>query len=80
MFYLKSIAINREQLGDRHPSTATSLLNLATFYHGIQQNQKALLFIQEAIQIYTQTLGNEHPVTQNANGWLQGIQQAISNQ
>jgi len=71
-----ALEICKSELGDRHPDTAGSLLNLAALYYNTQQNQKALSFIQEALQIYIPTLGNEHPTTQNANGWLQLIQQA----
>ena len=78
--YESALEIRRSELGDRHPNTATSLLNLAALYYNTQKYQKALIFIQEALQVYIPTLGNEHPTTQNANGWLQGIQQAISNQ
>ena len=75
-----ALEIRRSELGDRHPDTAGSLFNLAALYYNTQKYQKALIFIQEALEIYIPTLGNEHPTTQKANGWLQGIQQAISNQ
>jgi tetratricopeptide (TPR) repeat protein len=80
LLYESALEIRRSELGDRHPSTASSLFNLAAIYYNTQKYQKALIFIQEALQIYIPTLGNEHPTTQNANGWLQGIQQAITNQ
>ena len=78
--YESALEIMRSELGDRHPHTAGSLFNLAALYYNTQKYQKALIFIQEALEIYIPTLGNEHPTTQNANDWLQKIQQAISNQ
>ena len=80
LLYLESMKIWKEQLGDRHPDTATGLNKLAVLYYNTHQYQKALAFIQEALPIYIQTLGSTHPATQNANGWLQAIWQAIANQ
>ena len=67
----------RELLGNGHPSVAASLFNLAALYYNTQRYSEALQSIQLAIQIYQQTIGNEHPTTQSALNWLQAIQNAI---
>ena len=73
---LQSLTLWQELLGDRHPSVAGSLFNLAELYYNTQRYSEALQSIQHAIQIYGQTLGTEHPATQNALNWLQLIQNA----
>jgi len=55
---------------------ATSLNNLAALYHDTQRPAEALQAIQRAVEIYQQTLGIEHPDTQNALGVLQIIREA----
>ncbi|MEL7069180.1 MAG: tetratricopeptide repeat protein [Cyanobacteria bacterium J06581_3] len=75
--YLDALEISKAELGDRHPSTANSLLNLATLYHDTQQHQQALKLIQQALDIYVPVLGIDHPSTQNTIGWRETIQQAL---
>jgi Tetratricopeptide repeat len=53
-------------------------LNLAALYYQTERSGQALPLIQRAIQIYTQTLGADHPHTQAAQSWLQPIQQAVA--
>ncbi|MGB3574470.1 MAG: tetratricopeptide repeat protein, partial [Phormidesmis sp.] len=76
--YLDALAISKAELGDRHPDTASSLLNLAALYYNTQRHQQALDHIRQALDIYIPALGADHPTTQAANSWLQLIQQAIN--
>ncbi len=75
--YVEALEIRKAELGDRHPSTATSLFNLAALYHNTQRHQQALDHIQQALDIYIPALGADHPTTQAAASWLQRIQQAV---
>jgi tetratricopeptide (TPR) repeat protein len=74
----RALTISQTELGDRHPNTASTLFNLAALYYNTQQHQQARSFIQQALQIYIPTLGDDHPTTQAAYSWLQAIQQAIA--
>lgn len=76
--YQQALEIRRTELGDRHPSTATTLLNLAVLYHQTQRSAQALFFIKQALAIYIPILGHDHPNTQLANCWLQTIELALS--
>ncbi|MEL7330755.1 MAG: tetratricopeptide repeat protein, partial [Cyanobacteria bacterium J06560_2] len=78
--YLEALAISKAELGERHPDTAGSLFNLAALYYQTQRFRPALDCIQVALEIYTPTLGPDHPTTQAANSWLQGIEKALSEQ
>ncbi|TRV63677.1 MAG: CHAT domain-containing protein [Microcystis panniformis Mp_MB_F_20051200_S9] len=49
--YKQALAISKQQLGDNHPDTATSLNNLA------------LLYYKQALAISKQQLGDNHPDT-----------------
>ncbi|MEL7359217.1 MAG: tetratricopeptide repeat protein, partial [Cyanobacteria bacterium J06560_6] len=75
--FIEALDIRKAELGDRHPDTASSLLNLAALYHNTQQHQRALKLIQQALDIYVPVLGADHPSTQNAIGWRETIQQPL---
>ena len=70
----QALSLRQELLGERHPDVAGSLYNLAALYYNTQRYREALQSIQLTIQIYEQTIGNEHPTTQAALSWLQAIQ------
>jgi tetratricopeptide (TPR) repeat protein len=50
-------------LGADHPSTATSLNNLAGLYRSIGKYSEALPLYERALQIREQQLGADHPNT-----------------
>ncbi|MGB3299597.1 MAG: tetratricopeptide repeat protein, partial [Phormidesmis sp.] len=50
--YVEALEICKAELGDQHPDTASSLFNLAALYHQTQRHQKALSYIQQALNIY----------------------------
>ncbi len=49
--------------GAEHPHTAESLNNLAEIHWALAQPEKALHFLQRALNIYENVLGPEHPET-----------------
>ncbi|WP_353572445.1 tetratricopeptide repeat protein, partial [Candidatus Albibeggiatoa sp. nov. BB20] len=50
-------------LGKQHPDYATSLNNLASLYDAQGQYQQALPLYEQAIDIFVNALGEEHPNT-----------------
>jgi len=63
---LQSLDIRKRQLGDDHPDVASSLNNLAVLYESQGKYLEAEDLAQQALVIYQNRLGNEHPNTQNA--------------
>ena len=61
--YVRALAICEEQLGERHPNTATSLNNLGLLYYNQGKNEEAERLYVRALAIYEQSLGKEHPST-----------------
>ncbi|MTJ23301.1 tetratricopeptide repeat protein, partial [Dolichospermum sp. UHCC 0352] len=64
--YLQSLDIRKRQLGDDHPDVAQSLNNLALLYESQGKYSEAKNLAKQALVIYQNRLGNEHPNTQNA--------------
>ena len=62
--YQRALSITEEQLGASHPSTATSLNNLAGLYESQGKYTEAEPLYQRAVQISFASLGMEHPQTQ----------------
>ena len=62
---MQSLDIRKRQLGDDHPSVATSLNNLALLYESQGKYSEAEDLAKQALVIYQNRLGNEHPDTQN---------------
>ncbi|MEI7854016.1 MAG: tetratricopeptide repeat protein, partial [Planctomycetota bacterium] len=60
---IEALKIRRETLGDKHPSTATSINNLALLYKAQAQYAKAEPLYLEALKIRRETLGDKHPDT-----------------
>jgi tetratricopeptide (TPR) repeat protein len=56
----------QRSLGDRHPSTASSVWNnLAALYKSMGQYERALLLCESALEIYRSELGDRHPGYRN---------------
>ncbi|MDQ2888143.1 MAG: tetratricopeptide repeat protein [Chloroflexota bacterium] len=61
--YQRALAIREQQLGALHPSTATSLGNLAALYRAQGKYEQAEPLYQRALTIREQQLGAQHPNT-----------------
>jgi tetratricopeptide (TPR) repeat protein len=61
--YESALEICKSELGDRHPSTATSLNNLAVLYYNTDRFSEASQAMTEALHIFEQVLGMEYPHT-----------------
>ncbi|MDM8526901.1 tetratricopeptide repeat protein [Anaerolineales bacterium HSG24] len=64
-YYEKALEIRREVLGQRHPSTATSLNNLGVLCYYQGQLNEAIDFIGQALAIEEVVLGANHPSTKS---------------
>ena len=60
---MRALQIREQQLEAEHPSTATSLNNLALLYERQGKYEQAEPLYERALQIYEQQLGAEHPST-----------------
>ena len=65
-------------LGDEHPDVASSLWNLGAMRYQQQQFAEAEELLLEALPIYQQALGADHPNTQSLLSWLNAVQTALS--
>jgi tetratricopeptide (TPR) repeat protein len=61
--YVRSLAIYEKQLGTEHPTTASSLNNIAILYYLMGRFEGAELLYVKALAIYEKHLGAEHPDT-----------------
>nr|NCR60363.1 CHAT domain-containing protein [Microcystis aeruginosa LL13-06] len=61
--YKEALAIRKQQLGDNHPDTATSLNNLAALYESQGRYSEAEPLYKQALAIIKQQLGDNHPDT-----------------
>ncbi|WP_238560451.1 CHAT domain-containing protein [Microcystis aeruginosa] len=59
----QALAIYKQQLGDNHPVTATSLNNLALLYKSQGRYSEAEPLYKQALAIFKQQLGDNHPDT-----------------
>jgi hypothetical protein len=64
-------------LGERHPDTAASLNNLATFYYATDRLPEAAQMMAGVVEIFEQLLGPKHPNTITVKENLAMIQQAM---
>ncbi|NCT46099.1 MAG: tetratricopeptide repeat protein, partial [Microcystis aeruginosa G11-09] len=71
--YNRSLAIRKQQLGDNHPDTATSLNNLAGLYYSQGRYSEAEPLYKQALAIRKQQLGDNHPDTAKSFGNLAGL-------
>jgi Tetratricopeptide repeat len=76
--YVRSLAISEEQLGANHPSTATSLNNLAGLYESTGRYLEAEPLYVRSLQIAENILGANHPNTQIIRENLEIIRQQLS--
>ena len=78
--YKRSLQIRETQLGADHPSTATSLNNLAALYESMGRYSEAEPLYLRTLEIWTKSLGENHPDTQMAWGNFRYLlQQALAN-
>ncbi len=61
--YKQALAIRKQQLGDNHADTATSLNNLALLYQSQGRYSEAEPLLKQALAIIKQQLGDNHPST-----------------
>jgi tetratricopeptide (TPR) repeat protein len=61
--YVRSLEISEKQLGGEHPSTATSLNNIATLYESMGRYEEAEPLYVRSLKIREKHLGAEHPST-----------------
>src|SRR5947207_2357334 len=71
--YQRVLAIEEQELGTTHPSTATTLNNLATLYDAQGQYKEAEPLYQRALAIRKQALGPTHPDTAESLSNLAGL-------
>ena len=74
--YQQALAIMREQLGEQHPHTATSLNNLAVLYKAQGRYDEAEPLYQQALAITRERLGEQHPDTATSLNNLAVLYQA----
>jgi len=73
--YEGALEIRKTELGDRHPSTATSMNNLAGLYSLMGQYDRALPLYKVAVSLFEELLGYEHPNTKVFQGNLKMARQ-----
>jgi Tetratricopeptide repeat len=61
---MRALSILEQQLGAEHPSTASSLNNLALLYKNQKRYAEAELLYRRASAILMQQLGADHPPIQ----------------
>src|SRR5450755_3445886 len=71
--YVRALAICGQQVGPQHPTTATSLNNLALLYDNQGKYEQAEPLYQRALAIYEQQLGAQHPTTATSLNNLAGL-------
>ena len=59
--YFQTLAIYKETLGEKHPTYATGLNNLAIFYENQGSYSAAEPLFRQALEITKQALGEKHP-------------------
>jgi tetratricopeptide (TPR) repeat protein len=59
-WYLRSLAISEQELGANHPSTATSLNNLANLYESMGRYAEAEPLYKRSLAIYQEVYGENH--------------------
>jgi CHAT domain-containing protein len=69
----QALAIRKQQLGDNHPDTATSLNNLAGLYESQGRYSEAEPLYKQALAIRKQQLGDNHPDTASSLNNLAGL-------
>ena len=72
-----ALEICKSELGDRHPSTAPSLSNLAALYESMGQYDRALPLFEVAVSLFEELLGHEHPNTKVVQGNLRSLREKM---
>jgi hypothetical protein len=62
-FQSPATEVNKRVLGAEHPSTLTSMSNLAYMWKGQDRREEAVVLIRECLQLRERVLGTEHPST-----------------
>jgi len=75
--YQRALAIREKALGPDHPSTGTSLNNLAGLYRAMGQYAQALPLYQRALAIREKALGPDHPSTGTSLNNLAGLYESM---
>ena len=78
--YLEALEISKAELGDRHPSTAQSLNNLAALYYSTNRLSEAATTMSSVVSIFEELLGPNHPNTITVKINRDALQQALSKQ
>jgi Flp pilus assembly protein TadD len=77
---MKALAISEKQLGPDHPSTGTSLNNLAGLYYSTNRYSKAEPLFLRVCSIFRNCLGEDHPNTRtvinNLEFFIQQVHQS----
>jgi len=76
--YQQALALRRELLGDRHPSVASSLNDLAVLYANQGRLTEAEPLLVQALAMRQQLLGNQHPDTIGTQQSLEVLRQMMS--
>ncbi len=61
--FSKEFATRKERLGIDHPTTLTTMSNLAQCYQAVGKMEKALPLMEQTLKLRTAKLGAEHPDT-----------------
>ena len=77
--HLRALAIKEKALGPDHPTTATSLNNLALLYVNQGAYAKAEPLYLRALAINEKALGSNHPITLRVRENLERCRKALSN-
>ena len=71
--FVRVMETRKRVLGEEHPSTLTSMNNLACMWNGQGRNEEAIRLMSECVQLSTQILGASHPFTLSSltalDGW-----------
>jgi len=72
--YLKALKICKKVLGEEHPSRVGSYNNLAVFYYGQGDFERAYGFMKKAVDVWSKVLPPNHPNLINAKEGLKIIE------
>jgi tetratricopeptide (TPR) repeat protein/CHAT domain-containing protein len=73
----KAWNIRKKILGEKHPSTLTSMNNLATIYKNLGRLEEALLLSEKGYRLKKEVLGEKHPSTLTGLNNLAAIYQDL---
>ncbi|MGB1250990.1 MAG: FxSxx-COOH system tetratricopeptide repeat protein [Candidatus Promineifilaceae bacterium] len=77
LLFQRSLVIREELFGDYHPSTASSLNNLAAVFESMGAYEKALPLYQRSLAINEEVVGETHPDTGTSLSNLAGLYRSI---